>query len=160
VIFLQGQTGPIRSQRDLIAAILFLAVGAITFWQGSDLAWGTGTAAAIGPGFLPRVLAAALILLGLASLIKAFTVQTLPIGDIAWRRLGAVLAGLVLFALLYSGAGLVAAVLACTLLSTAAAPRFHWPTNVGLTVLVTVAAALLVKVLNLPVPLLGSWLGS
>jgi putative tricarboxylic transport membrane protein len=153
-----GQTGPIRSQRDLVAAILFLVVGAAASWQGSALTMSTETG--IGPGFLPRLVAAALIVLGLLSLIRAFTVRTLPIGDIAWRKVGATMAALALFAVLYQGAGLVAAVLACTLLSTAAAARFHWPTSIGVTALATVAAVLLVKALQLPAPLFGPWLGS
>jgi len=153
-----GQRGPIRSQRDLVAALLFLAVGTVASWQGSTLEW--SSASAIGPGFLPRLFAGTLVLLGLASLIKAFVVWTPPIGDIAWRPLGAAMASLGLFAVLYDGAGLVAAMIASVLAAAAATPRIHWPAILGVMVLVTVIAVILVKALGLAMPLVGTWLVS
>lgn len=153
-----GQRGLIRSQRDFIAALIFLAVGTIASWQGSALALSSGEG--IGPGFLPRLAAAALVLLGLASLIKAFVVRTPPIGEIAWRPLGAAMASLGLFALLYEGAGLVAAMIVSILASAAATPRIHWPATLGVMVLVTAVAAMLVKALGLAMPLVGKWLVS
>lgn len=153
-----GQRGLIRSQRDFIAALIFLAVGTIASWQGSALALSSGEG--IGPGFLPRLAAAALVLLGLASLIKAFVVRTPPIGEIAWRPLGAAMASLGLFALLYEGAGLVAAMIVSILASAAATPRIHWPATLGVMVLVTAVAVMLVKALGLAMPLVGKWLVS
>ena len=153
-----GQRGLIRSQRDFIAALIFLAVGTIASWQGSALALSSGEE--IGPESLPRLAAAALVLLGLASLIKAFVVRTPPIGEIAWRPLGAAMASLGLFALLYEGAGLVAAMIVSILASAAATPRIHWPATLGVMVLVTAVAVMLVKALGLAMPLVGKWLVS
>lgn len=98
------------------------------------------------------------MLLGAVSLAKAFVVRTPPIGEIAWRPLGATVASLGLFALLYQGAGIIAALLASIVVSAAGTRRFHWQATLVLMVLVTTVAVILVKGFGLSVTLAGKWL--
>jgi hypothetical protein len=49
---------------DLLTGLLFVGFGALGLWAGRDLTM--GTAAAMGPGYLPRIVCWLLILAGLA----------------------------------------------------------------------------------------------
>ena len=55
-----GGTG---DRPDLLTAVMFLIIGALGLWAGRDLTM--GTAAAMGPGYLPRMVCWLLILVGL-----------------------------------------------------------------------------------------------
>ncbi|UVF19223.1 tripartite tricarboxylate transporter TctB family protein [Microvirga terrae] len=55
-----GGTG---DRPDLLTAIMFVGIGALGLWAGRDLTM--GTAAAMGPGYLPRIVCSLLILVGL-----------------------------------------------------------------------------------------------
>lgn len=48
---------------DLLTAVMFVGIGALGLWAGRDLTM--GTAAAMGPGHLPRIVCEFLILVGL-----------------------------------------------------------------------------------------------
>lgn len=49
---------------DLLAGLTFIFIGALGLWGGRDLTM--GEAAAMGPGYLPRVVSGLILLIGLA----------------------------------------------------------------------------------------------
>jgi uncharacterized protein YacL len=139
----------IRSQRDFVAALLFIAVGTLGFVVALNYA--PGTASAMGPGYLPRILSAGIILLGLyvgaKSLVQAGPRIELKI----WRPIVAVVLAIVAFGLLIERTGLVVAVLGLTIISSFATPDLKLPHAIVLAVLLTVfSVTLFVYVLGQP----------
>lgn len=149
----------IRSPKEFGAGLIHLTFGAAAVWIGRDYAFGTG--ARMGPGFFPTVLGAALVAIGLASLVRSFMIRGEPIGRIAWKPLFLVVAASLLFGFLLPRAGLAVALAILALLSAAASEKFHldWRAAAGLAALIAVCVLVFVKGLGVPLPLLGSWFG-
>lgn len=88
-----------KSQRDLVAGLLFVVTGVAFAWGST--AYEFGDAANPGPGYFPFGLGVILALLGGLVLFKAMSIETAdgePIGSIGWRPLLVVVATIVLFA--------------------------------------------------------------
>lgn len=88
-----------KSQRDLVAGLLFVLTGVAFAWGATEYEF--GNAANPGPGYFPFGLGVLLAFLGGLVLFKAMTVETQdgePIGSIGWRPLLVVVATIVLFA--------------------------------------------------------------
>jgi uncharacterized membrane protein YhhN len=114
----------------------------------------------MGPGYFPLVLAGVLVLLGLVSLARSFLAAGEPVGAIAWKPMVLVVTGCVLFGALLNPPGLPIALLALLLVSAAASRefRFDWRAIAGLVAFIGSCAAIFVKGLGLPMPLVGGWL--
>ncbi len=100
-----------KSQRDLVAGLLFVITG-VGFAWGST-AYEFGSAANPGPGYFPFGLGVILALLGGLVLFKAMSVETAdgePVGPIGWRPLLVVVGVILLFALALPRLGLPLAV--------------------------------------------------
>jgi putative tricarboxylic transport membrane protein len=76
---LPGPRGPVRSPQSLAGGVLLIALAALALWLTRDL--DQGSLNAMGPAMLPRWLAMAVGLSGLALLTFAFTKQ----GDVLER---------------------------------------------------------------------------
>jgi len=150
---------PIRNPKDFGAGLLYAALGGAAIVIARDYGWGSSSR--MGPGYFPTVLGALLLLIGVASLVRAFLVEGEPIGAIAWKGLVLVTAGTVLFGVLLRPAGLVPALLALILVSASASARFRldWRALALMAVLIAFCALVFVKGLGLPVQLLGTWFG-
>lgn len=88
-----------KSQRDLVAGLLFVITGVAFAWGSTNYEF--GDAANPGPGYFPFGLGVILALLGGLVLFKAMSIETAdgePIGHIGWRPLLVVVATIVLFA--------------------------------------------------------------
>src|SRR5512134_3035646 len=94
----------IRSQKDFGAGLLYAAFGVAALLMARD--YGMGSASRMGPGYFPTTLGALLLLIGMASLARAFFREGKPIGLVAWKGAALVTAGTVLFGLLLRPAGL------------------------------------------------------
>jgi hypothetical protein len=147
----------IRSQKDFGAGLLYAAFGVAALLMARD--YGMGTASRMGPGYFPTALGALLLLIGTASVIRAFFRDGKPIGAVAWKGAALVTAGTVLFGLLLRPAGLVPALVALILVGASASSRFRieWRAGALMVVLIAFCALVFVKALGLPVPLLGPW---
>ena len=98
----------IRKSSDLLAAILFLALGfaaLLYIWGHYKL----GTPARMGAGFYPALLSIGLIFIGGLLLVKAYVGVDEEVGKVNIRIVFFVLAGTLLFGLLIERAGLLAA---------------------------------------------------
>lgn len=147
----------VRGPEDFWAGILLTSLGmgfalvALTYEQGS--------ATRMGAGFFPLMLAVALILIGLAAVVRSLLVAGPRITDPAVRSMVLVLGATVVFGVLLQGAGLVVTVFVAVLVSARASARFRWRDAILLACGVTaVSVPLFATALGLPVPVLGPWL--
>ena len=95
-----------RLNENALSGILFISCGAIGFWVSRDLT--ANTASAMGPGYLPRVLCAGMIVLGLTIAARGLVTA----GKLeAWklRPLFTILGSIIVFAVVLPVAGLFAA---------------------------------------------------
>lgn len=145
--------------KDILSGLIFVGFGLAFGYAASGYA--IGTALRMGPGYFPLVLAAALVALGVAIVVKGVTAAASDseMGPVPWRGAVLILLALVYFGATVRGLGLIAAVFGAAFLS-ALASRSNGPVAAA-----TIAAALTVGCvlifhygLGVPVPLRGPWL--
>jgi hypothetical protein len=137
---------------DLAFAAFLVALGALAFVLAGELS--VGTAAAMGPGYVPRGLALIIMIyggiLGLRAVFAGW--QALP--EIAWRPLLLLAAAVALFAILLPVAGLAVTSLAVVICAGFAAYDVRLRENALLALALAIFAVLLfVTVLGLPIPI-------
>jgi hypothetical protein len=111
----------IRDSGGFVAGLLFLSVGLGAVGIGSG--YRVGSALHMGPGYFPVVLGVLLILVGIASVVRALTVTVTSGERIAWRPLLVIGAAVAVFAVAIDRIGLVPTVFIAALLACMAAPR-------------------------------------
>ena len=89
---------------DLAFGVFLVALGALAFALASDLT--VGTAASMGPGYVPRGLAIIIMIYGLVLGIRAAFTGREPFPAIAWRPLLLISASVALFGILLPVLGL------------------------------------------------------
>lgn len=142
---------PTSLRVDAVAGVLAMLFGVSVLLLG--WAYPVGSATSMGPGFMPRVLGVLSILLGLLLVLRR-TSERLEAGDMEFRSMLFVLAGVVIFAALINTAGLPLATIASVLVSSSA--RRGADVRVTALLAVVVAAActgLFVFALGLPMRL-------
>ncbi|WFU69649.1 tripartite tricarboxylate transporter TctB family protein [Bradyrhizobium sp. CB2312] len=149
----------IRNQRAFASGALFLAI-AIFFFVVA-LQYPAGTAAKMGPGYFPRMLAIGLAAIGLVVMLGAIkpgasreALRQWDLKGLAWITGSVVLFGALLFPL-----GLVGALFALIMVSSRASPEFTWTgalTNAA--VLIALCLAVFVYGLGLQLPVWPSLL--
>jgi hypothetical protein len=149
----------IRHPKDFWTGIIFLCVGLAAVIIGRD--YTMGTAGRMGPAYFPTVLGGLLSLIGLAAVVRSFFREAdEPIGKFAIKETILILSGVMLFAFLIRGAGLVAAVVAIVLVSALASSKFKWKSGILLAAGLAIFAILVfIKLLGLPIAIFGPWLG-
>jgi hypothetical protein len=125
---------------------------------GQDYAM--GSAGRMGPAYFPTVLGFLLILIGLIGVIRSFLRHGEAVGKFYVKEIVLILVAVLLFGFLMRGAGLVPAALLLILMSAYASDKFRLREAVLLAVgLAIFAVVVFVKLLGLPMPILGPWLG-
>ena len=146
----------IRSPKDFCAGLIYVAIGTVAIYLGRELPM--GTAIKMGPAYFPTVLGSILALLGLASLVRAFTQKGEPIPAFAWRPLLMITVATVVFGLLVRGAGFVIAMPIFIIMTAYASVNFRWvPTLIIAAVATLLCALVFIKGLGVPMPLIGRW---
>jgi hypothetical protein len=120
-------TGPtMRDQRAFVSGALFLAFA--IFFFVTALNYPAGTAARMGPGYFPRLLAIVLAAIGLAVMLGAVrrtaerhALLKWDIKGLAWVTGSVILFGLLLFPL-----GLVGSLFVLIMVSSRASTEFTW----------------------------------
>lgn len=147
-------TGPIiRDQRAFASGALFLAFA--VFFFATALNYPAGTAARMGPGYFPRLLAIALAAIGLVVMLGAVrrtaeqqALQKWDMKGIAW-----VTGSVALFALLLFPLGLVGALFVLVMVSSRASPEFTWKGALAnAAILIALCLAVFVYGLGLQLP--------
>lgn len=147
----------LRDTRDLVGGLFFVGLGAVALHGAARLA--TGTAAQMGPGYFPRMLAIGSILLGLALVVRAFTGTRQAFPGFPVRAMLLILGGSLCFAVLLRPLGLIPAVLATVIVGSLASREMTVGAMVLAAVVLTAGTAFIFSyALGLPMPLLGTWL--
>jgi hypothetical protein len=148
----------IRNPQDFWAGVIFIAIGAAAVILGRDHPM--GTTMRMGPAYFPTVLGTLLVLIGLALLLRALVLAGGQVGQFTFWKPSLVLGSNVVFGLLLRPLGLVVALIALVLVSAYASQRFRWPVALALAVGLAASSAIaFVRLLGLPIPILGTWLG-
>ena len=135
---------------DLAFALFLIALGALAFVLASDLA--VGSAAVMGPGYVPRGLALLIMIYGVVMAARAVFAGREPFPAVALRPLLLIGAAVALFAVLLPLVGLVLTSIAVVLCAGLAAYDVRWRENTLLAVgLAAFAALLFVTALGLPI---------
>ena len=147
----------IRHPKDFWTGSIFLFVGLAAIIIGLD--YPMGNAGKMGPAYFPTVLGGLLALIGLAAVIRSLVRRGEAVGKFYLKELILVLASVLLFGFLIRGAGLIAAVFVLVLLSAYASPKFRWGPALLLAIgMATFSVLVFVKLLGLPMPIIGPWL--
>lgn len=148
----------IRNQRAFASGVLFLAVSIFYFLMSFNYA--TGTAARMGPGFFPRMVA---VLFGLISLGVIFSsmsprakredLERWDIKGLLW-----ITGSVVLFGVLLTTFGLIVALTGLIIVSSLASPEFTWRgAIVNTVVLIVFCVGVFVYGINLQFPVWPMW---
>lgn len=139
----------IRNQQDFAAGLFLVAFALLARHLAADLPM--GRLVRMGPGYLPIVLAWILAGLGVLIAVRGLTTDGPRLEAWAWRPLIALTASLVCFALLLERGGLVAAIIATTVVSSLAAPGIRvLPTILLGVTLSALSTVLFIWLLGLP----------
>jgi len=138
---------------DLAFAVFLVALGALAFSLASQLTM--GSAAAMGPGYVPRGLAVIIMIYGAVLGARALFSGALPFPSIELRPLLLLLAAVALFAVLLPVAGLAVTSFVIVLCAGYAAYDVRLRENaVAALALASFASILFVSVLGLPIKVL------
>jgi hypothetical protein len=137
---------------DLAFAVFLVALGGLGFALSGELSM--GSAAAMGPGYVPRGLSILIMIYGAVLGFRALVAGRQAFPAVAWRPLLLIFAAVALFALLLPLAGLALTSLVVVLCAGVAAYDARLRENALLAIVLAIFAVLLfVTVLGLPIPI-------
>lgn len=146
----------VRAPQELAAGLFLIAIAAIALWQGADLA--AGTLGQMGPGMLPRAVAAIILMLGIVLIADGFMEKGARLER--WRLRGPlfILGAALVFGLAIRPAGLAVAGPLAIILSAQADRGTRLVETVIFAVVLTAFCIGLFKLaLGLPIPV-APWL--
>lgn len=109
--------------KDLLAGLMFMAWGIAGLWFGRNYA--IGTTLRMGPGYMPFLLCAGLVLLGGAIAIKGALSEGERLTRWPFWPLVVITASVVAFAVLIEPAGLIVATVVIVVLGASCGPDFR-----------------------------------
>lgn len=113
-----------RAAGDILAGLLFAGLGLAALFIGR--AYPVGSSLDMGPGYLPRVVAGALVLTGLVVMFGGMRLRTFRWPAFPLRAMGWIAAAILLFAGLVERTGLFVACLVCILVAALGDPQARW----------------------------------
>ena len=135
---------------DLSFAVFLVALGALAFALARDLS--VGTAASMGPGYVPRGLSVIIMVYGLILGARALFSGRQPFPDIAFRPLFLISASVALFAIMLPLVGLAITSFAVVICAGFAAYDVRMRENAVVALVLSAFGVLLfVKALGLPI---------
>ena len=139
----------LRSSKDFLAGLLFLAIGAGAIAIARNYPF--GTAMRMGSGYFPTVLGGILVLLGVFLMARgARSGEGTPV-TWGWTPLACIAASMLLFGFLMPRLGLVPALVALFFTAALGGREFRFKEVLALTAVMTAfAAVVFVYVLKLP----------
>jgi hypothetical protein len=146
----------VRSPKDLVAGLMFIAVGTLAIVISSN--YTLGTAARMGPGYFPRILGILMIVLGAIIALRSLRVAGPPLPGWKWRPVLVVLGSVITFGLVVNSLGLVVSTILLILMSSAASTEFR-PKEAAISGVLLAALAVGVFVIGLKLQI-GIWPGS
>src|SRR5262245_4743300 len=94
----------IKSPQDVGAAVVFMAIGLVGIYFGSDLSF--GTAARMGPGYFPVILSWIIFAIGVVVGFKGLTIEGPPIEPLQLRPILVIVSAILAFGYLVEKVGL------------------------------------------------------
>jgi len=139
----------LQNNKDFLAGLLMISVGAIAFYMALDYPF--GSALRMGPGYFPRVLAGILITFGLYVMIRGIRTNEKVEGAWGWKALAMITLAFVVFGWLMDRIGMIPSLVVMFFLAALAGHQFKWLEVTILTVLMTAFAwAVFIWGLGLP----------
>ena len=143
---------PLQQNRDFLAGMLFLLIGAGGFYVA--LSYPFGTLEKMGPGYFPRVLSGILVAFGLVTLFRGLKSGERVQGSWGWFPLLMLTIALVAFGFLMEHVGLIPALVVLFFTAAYAGKEAKFLEVLALTVVMCIAAtAIFIWGLKLPYPL-------
>ena len=146
----------VRSPKDLVAGLLFIATGIAAIAIATK--YTLGTAARMGPGYFPRILGILMIVLGAILALRSLRVSGPPLPGWKWRPVLVTLGSVVMFGLIVNHAGLVVSTILLIVLASAASHEYR-PREAVISGIVLSALAVGVFVIGLKLQI-GIWPGA
>jgi hypothetical protein len=143
----------IRSSADIGSGVLITAIGIAGLWLVRDL--DMGSAAAMGPAYMPAALAGLLALLGAFLIGRGFILRGPAIAAMQIRPIGCVTLAFVLFGLVVERLGLMLAVVLLVGVASLGSAERSWRKTLLVALALAVVSSLIFVVgLSVPVRLL------
>jgi hypothetical protein len=146
----------LRNNRDFIAGLLFVVIGALAVVLARD--YPIGTTMRMGPGYFPTVLGAILFLFGAYVLVRGIRSGEKVKGTWGARALALIALSIVLFGFLLDRAGMIPAIVVATLVAAAAGREFRLKEVLLVAIVLSVfSVAVFLYGLKLPYPVIGGY---
>jgi hypothetical protein len=147
----------VRAEKDYWAGFLYLALGVAFLWFGRD--YQAGSAARMGPGYFPMVLAFILGAIGVASIIRSLLQEGPSINGLAWRKVVIIAGGIIIFGLILEPIGLIFGLPILVIISALGSREtiFDIRSAAVLILLTAFCIGVFVKGLGVPMPIFGYW---
>ena len=147
----------LRHNKDFLAGLLYIAIGALAVVIARD--YPMGSAMRMGPGYFPTGLGVILCLFGVYLMVRGIRTGGKMESGWTWRPLAFITLSIVLFGFLLDRAGMITALIAMFFAAAAAGREFRFKEVLLLTVVMgAFAAAVFLYGLRLPYPLFpGFW---
>jgi len=139
-----------KNRQDFYGGLFFLGLGIFGVVCGKG--YTIGSISRMGPGYLPKFLSYALIIIGTLIAIRAIRHGESHIEPCYWRPIVFVLGSILVFAFLIPRGGLVLSTLLVTILSSFGTREIHWRNAIVLGIFIALLTALVfIKLLGLPI---------
>lgn len=147
------------ARKDLGAGAVFVGFGLAFAITASTYEVGSGLQ--MGPGYFPLVLGGLLVLLGLLIALKGLvSPETGELGPVPWRAAVLLVAAILFFGFAVRGLGIVPTLFVSVLLAALAGKGIRIvPALVIAVSLTALSVVIFIFLLQLPLRLLGPWLG-
>ena len=140
-----------------LSGAIFICTGA--FFAVQAYALGIGSAMQMGSGFFPMLLSIVLIVLGLVLILRGLRAESEPVGEFAVRGILLILPSPIVFGLTINTLGFMPALFLTCFVACFASVRMTVVMAVLVSAAVTTFSIIVFSyALNLPYPLLGTWL--
>jgi hypothetical protein len=128
----------LRSNKDFLAGLLFILIGAVAMVFARD--YPMGSAMRMGPGYFPTILGGLLFLLGVYVMVRGIRSGAKVEGKWGWKPLALITLSIVLFGFLMDRLGMIPALVVMIFAAALAGPEFRFKEVLILTVLMIVFA--------------------
>ena len=146
----------LRNNRDWIAGLLFIVLGALATVLARDYPF--GTTMRMGPGYFPTLLGGILLVFGATILLRGIRSGEKVKGEWGVRPLAWITLSIVLFGFLLDRVGMVPATVVTLFAAAAAGREFRLKEVLLLAIVMTAfSVAVFSYGLKLPYPLVGSY---
>lgn len=154
----QRRQGSVNIRQDTILGSFFIIIGVTAFLMA--LQYPFGTTSRMGPGYFPVLISVLLSFTGLAILVRGRIRETALLEAGRLKPLAIVLVAVVIFGFFIDKLGMPLSIFALLLVAATASVKFalSWKATVGAAAFSALCGLIFVRLLGLPIPMIGTWL--